>query len=718
MKKFLLIFLLLVVSGITYAQQYKSHKVTKGENVYRIAKRYNTTPEAIYKINPTAKDGISEGEILAVPVLSDQEYKTHVVEKGDTVYSLSKKYNISVETIYLLNPEADKGINLDQILNVGKIDKKDIATLDTNKEEGKDAVLDSLKIVPEEQKIIRFITHKVKKKETLYGIAKNYKITVEDIKKNNKRLYSEQIRKKDKLRIPVFAKESVSNENSKVLTDSRLSTTTRYTLKPKDTKYSIARRHGITMDELEQLNPNMNSGFPVGMQITVPTSVFVSLKDAVQPGFELYQVKPKETIFRILRRTGISSDSLFKMNPYLREGLKAGMVITIPKDTLTSVKGLTKERYIDLGKNLYNFAPKKVAVMLPFSLDTLNFEARKETEGYLKNKQSLRIALDLYSGILIAIDSAKTRGITTELTVFDTQKNNNTEYIKNFMNENSFESTDAIIGPLYQNNAEIVASELKKYNTPVFSPASRKESNLYDNFFQTRPTNEILQDKIISYVEKDSTSKNIVIIVQQGVKYEKVKKKLVTKFPNAKIAKIEEGNYLYEVRLNKVLDKNKPNWIFIESNDVAMISNVIPLLNAKAESHKITLFTTDKNNAFDNDNIKNEHLSKLHMHYPSVDKEFDNKEIEEGEEITPFVKRYKEQYGSDPNKWAIRGFDIAYDILMRLGTTDNLYNASFDGTTEYVENKFNYSKKLLGGYCNEAAYLIKFDDDLKLSVVE
>ncbi|WP_438711549.1 LysM peptidoglycan-binding domain-containing protein [Aquimarina muelleri] len=718
MKKFLLIFLLLMVSGIAYAQQYKSHKVAKGENVYRIAKRYNTTPEAIYKINPTAKDGISEGEILAVPVLGNQEYKIHVVEKGDTVYSLSKKYNISVETIYLLNPEADKGINLGQILNVGKMEEKEVVAVDVNKEKGKDAVLDSLKKAPKEQKIIRYITHKVKKKETLYGIAKNYKITVEDIKKNNKRLYSEQIRKKDKLRIPVFANDPVDNETSKVLTDSRLSTTTRYTVKPKDTKYSIARRHGVTINELEQLNPNMSSGFPVGMQITVPTSVFVSLKDAVQPGFELYQVKPKETIFRILRRTGISSDSLFKMNPYLREGLKAGMVITIPKDTISISKGLSKEKYVDLGKNLYNFTPKKVAVMLPFSLDTLNFEARKQTESYLKSKQSLRIALDLYSGVLIAIDSAKTRGITTELTVFDTHRNNNREHIKNLIHENDFENTDAIIGPLYQSNAEIVASELKKYNTPVFSPASRKESKLHDNFFQTRPTNKILQDKIISFVEKDSISKNIVIIVQKGGKYEEVKKKLIAKFPNAKIAKIEEGNYLYEVRLNKALDKNKPNWIFLESNDVAMISNVIPLLNAKAESHKITLFTTDKNNAFDNDNIKNEHLSKLHMHYPSVDKEFDNKEIEEGEEIAPFVKRYKREYGSDPNKWAIRGFDIAYDILMRLGTADDLYKASFDGTTEYVENKFNYSKKLLGGYSNEAVYLIKFDDDLKLNIVE
>ncbi len=721
MKKLLLILLLLTTSVTVFAQQYKSHKVAKGENVYRIAKRYNTTPEAIYRINPTAKDGIKEGEILAIPVIDDQEYKTHVVDKGDTVYSLSKKYNITTEAFYILNPEAVSGINIGQILRVGKIEKKEPSAIDGTTEGGKDAVLDSLKNTPEERQIIRFITHKVKRKETLYGIAKQYNVTVEDIKKQNKRLYSEQIKKKDKIRVPVFAKDSKPSEViDKDSIINRLSATTKYIVKPKETKYGIARRHGITISELEQLNPAMNPDFPIGMEIVVPTTVFVPLKDSIQSGFELYEVKPKETIFGILNRTGISSDSLFKMNPYLREGLKAGMVITIPKDTL-AIEDLTKSDYIDFGSKLYNFKPKKIAVMLPFSLDTLDLNARQKAEEYIKNKQSLRISLDLYSGILIAVDSARTKGITTELNVFDTQKNKNKDHVKGLIDQNNFDTTDAVIGPLYQANLEIVASELKKYNTPVFSPASRKESKAYDNFFQTIPSTVMLQERIISFVEKDSTDKNIIIIVQQGEKHEEIKEKLIAKFPEAKIAKIEEGNYLYEVRLNKVLDNNKPNWVFLESSDVAMISNVVPLLNAKAESHKITLFTTDKNNAFDNDHIKNEHFSKLHLHYPSIDKKFNNEGVDDDDKkpITSFVKQYKKQYGIDPNNWAVRGFDIAYDILMRLGAADDLYHAvSFNGTTEYVENKFNYTKKLMGGYFNEAAYLIKFDDDLKLTVVE
>ena len=76
------------------------------------------------------------------------------------------------------------------------------------------------------------------------------------------------------------------------------------------------------------------------------------------------------------------------------------------------------------------------------------------------------------------------------------------------IDENNFDETDVVIGPLYQNNAEVVAAELKKYNTAVFSPASKREINRYDNFFQTRPSSEMLQEKIISFVEKDSTDKN------------------------------------------------------------------------------------------------------------------------------------------------------------------------------------------------------------------
>ncbi|WP_035086691.1 LysM peptidoglycan-binding domain-containing protein [Aquimarina latercula] len=721
MKKVLLFFCVLFITSIGFAQQYKSHKVVQGENVYRIAKRYNTTPEAIYKINPNSKDGIKEGQILAIPVTNDEEYQIHVVGEGDTVFNLSQKYNTTQEAILSLNPDAVNGINLGQILRVAVIEKPKEENTPT--ENVSDPVLDSIKPLEEIRQIVRFKTHKVRRKETLYGIAKKYNITMDDIKKHNKRLYSEQVRKRDKIRIPVYAEKAVvETDVPKDSLSSRVSTTTKYIVKPKDTRYRIARRHGITVGELDQLNPEMDPNFPIGMEILVPTTIFVPLKEIIDADkFELYEVQPKETVYSILKRTEISSDSLFNMNPYLRDGLKAGMVITLPKtgevDSLAI--DFPEKKIVPLENMLSNFKMKKLAVMLPFGLDTLDPNERQKTEDFLKSRKArgTRVALDFYKGVQIAVDSAKSRGLSIDLTVFDTQKNNNTGHIKQLIDQNSFDEMDVVIGPLYQANVETVASELKKYDTPVISPISNRESKLYSNFFQTIPTDIMLQDKLINYVAQDSTDKNIVIIVQQGKKkHEEIKNKLIAKFPEAKIARIEEGNYVYEVHLNKVLAKNKPNWVFLESDDVAMISNVTPLLNAKAESHQITLFTTDKHNAFDDDNIKNEHLSKLHLHYPSIDKEFDNYDETR---MTPFVARYKKDYGTIPSKYAVRGFDITYDILMRLGSADDLYHAAtFEGTTEYVENKFNYAKKLLGGYYNKASYIIKFDDELKLTVIE
>lgn len=716
-------FLVLVMTHISYAQQYKSHKVIQGENVYRIAKRYNTTPEAIYRINPTAKEGISEGQILAIPVSDDQEYNTHIVGEGDTVYNISKKYDTTPEAIYILNPDAVNGINLGQILKVNKLEKNKEKDVEDTSGNVADAVLDSIKPLEEIRKIITFRTHKVKKKETLYGIAKQYGIAIDDIKKHNKRLYSEGIRKRDKLRIPIYEKTETETVLAGTPIDtlsSRISSTTNYTVKPKETKYGIARRHGITIAELEKLNPGMSPDLPIGLEITVPTVIFVPMEEIIEPGFELYEVRPKETVYSILKRTNISSDSLFKMNPYVRDGLRAGMVITLPQQNSRDSLAIDfEERKIDILENmLSNFKTKKLAIMLPFGLDTLDLNARTETEEYIKGRrgQGIRVALDFYKGVQIAVDSAKTKGLSVELNVFDTQHKNNVNYIKSLIDQNNFDEVDAVVGPLYHTNVEAAAKELKKYDTPVFSPISKRESKLYSNFFQTRPTDVMLQDKLISYVKKDSVDKNIVIIVQQGKRYEKIKNKLISEFPDAKIAKVEDGNYVYDVNLNKVLAKNKPNWVFLESNDVAMISNVTGGLNAKAESHQVTLFTTDKNNAFDDDSVKNNHLSKLHLHYPSIDKEYDNYDTEK---MTSFVARYKKEYGTIPSKYTVRGFDITYDILMRLGTADDIYHAaSFEGTTEYVENKFNYAKKLSGGYYNKASYIIKFDEDLKLTVIE
>ena len=128
------------------------------------------------------------------------------------------------------------------------------------------------------------------------------------------------------------------------------------------------------------------------------------------------------------------------------------------------------------------------------------------------------------------------------------------------------------------------------------------------------------------------------------------------------------------------------------------------------DDQEIILMTTNKNKAFEGKEISNYHLSNLKFHYPSV-----NKTIAVASRNS-FVKKYMNTYNVSPNKYAVRGFDLTLDLLLRLASEDDLYKASSSEIeTEYVENKFRYTKKMFGGYYNEAVYIVKYDN---LTIVE
>ncbi len=670
------VFLLLMLVGLTsslQAQETKKHIVSKGDTVYNIAKRYGTTTEAIFALNPDAVNGIKLGATIQVPV------KGAAISKKPIVETTSTKKSTSETTI-----TAEKEAEVAKLL-------RELDEPITKKQE------------------IKFKTHKVRRKETLYSISKKYEVQVDDIKKYNKRLYSEGLRKGDKIKIPIFGKEYYKN---KLTGSSNLSTTTQYIIRPQETKFGIARRHGITVAQLESINPGMGEVLSIGQQITVPTAILVKYDEERDPRFQLYEVKPKETVYSLLKALEITEDSLDVLNPFLKvDGLKAGMILRVPKsENLDSLAiDYVGDLKINLEDRLSNYAPKRLALMLPFNLDKLQFDSIPATEVRLKKDRVLRISLDFYAGALLAIEQAKKKGISTDISIYDTK--NSKGKILEHIKKNNFDDLDAVIGPLYQKNIETVASELKKYQTPVFSPISNKESKLYNNFFQTMPSAGMLEDKLINYMLRDTLPKNIVIIADS--KHDKIKLKLQEKFPDAKVLKPQKENFIYEADIIKVLDKLKRNWVFIESSSIPLISNITPYLNARAESHRITLFTTDKNDAYDSESIQNSHLSKLAFHYPSIDKEFDDASKKK------FLKKYKNKYGTLPTRYAVRGYDITYDILLRLASADDLYHAAtFEGTTEYIENKFNYAKKSMGGYYNKAAYLIKYTKDLKLTIVE
>ncbi|WP_027125365.1 LysM peptidoglycan-binding domain-containing protein [Gelidibacter mesophilus] len=610
-----------------------------------------------------------------------QKFKQHTVKQGETVESIAKKYQVTASDIYALNPDAKKKLSINAVLII-----PNTATFSSDATE-------------EIKELTGYTSHKVRRKETLYSISKEYNVEIEDIKKHNKRLYSENLRKGDQIRVPKY-----KTVVSKVTPSSAIKT---YTVQPKEGKWRVAYKFGITVAELETMNPGMNEVLQPGDLINVPNSTD---EKVIDDSFNYYTVQKSEGYYRLKVKLGLTQEDLEKLNPELKiDGLKEGMVLKVPNNvTVGEVAGSVDAT--NLSTNLRNLKTKRIAVMLPFRLNRVDTDSVQEAKELIKTDTRLSVSLDFHAGVLMAVDSAKQLGVSTRLKVFDTE--DQLAQISKILNSNDFSSYDAVIGPLRVNNFDRVARALEKDHIPVISPITKPEQ-LFNNVFQTVPDTELLEKAIIQYVKNDASRVNVVIISDHSQSARS--NRLKAEFGNAKqifSRKNKEGQdafYILAADLNGAFASGK-NYVFLETANEALVSNVTSMLNGLTNKNQdIVLVSTNKTDAFEGANVSNYHLANLKFHYPSTNKSLNSSQP------NSFVKSYKKKYGVEPNKFAARGFDLTLDVLLRLASDEDLYKASNNSIeTQYTENKFRYSKKLNGGYYNEAVYIVKYTPELTI----
>jgi len=133
-------------------------------------------------------------------LFSQEKFRQHTVSKGETISEIAQKYNVKPSAIYELNPDAVNGIKLKSVLLIPTKSKK-------NTTASTPAIASNL---PEK-------THEVLPKETLYGIAKQHHIAIEDLYKINPNLEKEGLKIGQNIKIPQTALEdfAVANETGK-----------------------------------------------------------------------------------------------------------------------------------------------------------------------------------------------------------------------------------------------------------------------------------------------------------------------------------------------------------------------------------------------------------------------------------------------------------------------------------------------------------------------
>lgn len=626
-----------------------------------------------------------------------QKFDYYTLNNGETLDDVSKKFNVIISDLIKLNPEFENGISV--------LTDSIIVPLFN--------VFDSQN---EDRKSINLLTHKVKRKETLYSISKDYKLNVTDLKKYNPQLYTSTIKKGDVLKVPVYSIEN-QIETSSILSE--------YIVRSKEGKWRIAYQHGLTINELELINPAMNPILNQGDIIIVP--IISTNKDNLD-GYGFYEVLPSEGFFRIKQKIGLTQEQLEEHNPrLLEEGLKPGMILKFPESLSAYYEAVFEP--IDLKIQMTNLSAKNLVVMLPFNLEVIDTDSIVKSKNRIKKNQLLSAVLDFYSGVLMAVDSAKQIGISTNLRVYDTQKRNS-DRLKTILINEDFSNVDAIIGPLTQGNFDLVSEHVLDDEIPVLSPLLNFTTR-FPNSVQTLVPKQLLSDRIINFVKRDTSKVTLTLISDQVHKV--VSDSLKTQFIDALqlfslLDKDENDAYFFdELGIDEedieedsnyqlIQQHLKPgvNYVFLETANEGFVSNVSSILNGLVtDDIKIILTTSSKNRAFDGINISNKHLSNLNFLFAS------NHRFRENLNQDSFFKNYEATYGVVPNKFAVRGFDITYDLLLRLAVGDSFYyTISNNVQTEYVENKFRYSlPNSETGSANQSGYLLQYNN-LKIKLVK
>jgi ABC-type branched-subunit amino acid transport system substrate-binding protein len=294
-------------------------------------------------------------------------------------------------------------------------------------------------------------------------------------------------------------------------------------------------------------------------------------------------------------------------------------------------------------------------------------------------------------------------GVSVKVRTFDTQLN--ATRAKDIMLRENLNNISAIIGPLDSKSLKEVALAAGQYDVPVIAPIASNSDISLRNVYFTIPSDEVLRSKMIAYVDENRTEENMVIIADENNKG--TQRLLLEKFPKAKILNLK-NNISLDIEKVKQIVSAKQNWVFLESDNANTIYHVSSVLNSTiSDTVKVKMFTTNRNKAFENDVISSSHLSNLGFTYPSVEKELGS---------NSFVKMYRRKYGMEPDRYAVRGFDITFDILLKLAYKNNLFEAGKNiGETSYTANKFNYTKQASSGYYNQSAYIVSYD---KMMIVE
>jgi len=513
-------------------------------------------------------------------IIQDKVYYIHIVKPGQTLYSISRAYNISQKEISIENPGVLSGLQIGQALKIPV--------------EGEPAQIDTTEL-PDRQEG-RFIRHVIKEGETIYAISREYNVPVDSILKYNTGMEITDLGIGDELLIPVQTeKQQVEqpsfNEQGYIY----------HKVKRRETLYSIARYYNVTVEDIRAANSELGWGGPrTGQVIRIP--------------------EPQLIDNSLIAQDTIIPDTLLPVFP----------------DTL-----MEEYKYREL--YFEDYRPRrtyKVAFLIPFNiiegepLDSLLKDVKSENQrNRIIEKYRLEQSIpqsvnftEFFEGALLGIDSVRKTGMKLDISFFDTKRS--VSRINTILNYEEMEDMDLIIGPFYSFNLKPASDFCKTYNIPLVTPFHSEYDFIQDNpyLFQISSSYQTEYQAAAKYIA-GCTDKNIVL-VHSGDSLDLMK---INYFKDVLFKEFSEYFDAEDIPMKEVVYENgasgelihslstdKENLVVVPLDDEALASQISSFLYFQRKDYGIQLFGTSAWPEFTSIDVRYFHALNLTFPHPGL----------------------------------------------------------------------------------------------------
>jgi len=613
-------------------------------------------------------------------ILEGKVYYIHTVKPGQTLYSISKAYNVSQKEISIENPGVISGLQIGQSLKipVEATLKEEVDTSD----------------LPDQGEAIQ--VHIVAKGETLYGIARKYGITEDLLLQANRGVTARNLKNGQRLIIPLMdegAQEPAFDEEGIIY----------HKVKRRETLYSIARYYQVTVEDIRAANPELGWGGPKNKQvIRIPEPQVANQPKSIQD---------------TLTDTDLYADF--------------------------PVSDLESYDYEELDSESFNRnRTYRVAFFIPFDfrpaepLDSLlkdvTSESRRNriTDRYLREQripQSVPF-LEFFQGSLLAIDSMRQTGMRLEVLYLDTRKS--MDHCRSLLSHHNLEDFDLFIGPFYPFTLEVVSEFSRRHRIPLVTPF-HNELDLVDQnpyLFQMSPSLE-REYKEAAKLVASKHDYNIVYVRHEDSldleKHEYFKQLIFDGFddyhPSEPVVFKEVVQRLEQTeQIIQSLTTDRKNLVVVPTRDEALASSVVSALYFQLREFEIEVMGSPYWTEFSSIDFR--YFHQLHLvFYSAFWVDYHDSRVD------AFLAEYRNYFYNEPTVTSKKGINYgiaAYDMTLYFLNALRVHGPRFilsldDYHPKLVQGGIRFDRlSRRGGYENSHITFYQFEPDMTIDKVE